>query len=714
MTIDPNAIVENNDTGMECIMYVFAIQGIQVEKNELRQRYLKPEESFNDNKLIRVLRDNGIKAKHKKYSIEKLKKATMPIVIKLDGDYYLLLRIIEDKAVFINTKINKTEKVNVEEITSRWNGEVIAFKKSSDELKEGVFNIKWFIPTIKKFKKPLIVTLLASLMIQILSIVMPMIMQVIIDKVLVHRTNSTLNILCGILVFVIVCDLVLNLARTYVFTHTTSKIDIVLGARLVNHLYKLPLKYFESRRVGDTIARVREIDNIRHFLTGAPLTSVLDIAFIFVYFIIMFVYSKTLSIIVLLSLPVFVIFSLVLTPILRSRIDERFYAGAEAQSFLVESVNGSQTLKAFALENEFQKRWEGYLTKQAKTSFKTTILGSYASNFAGFIQKLLDLIILWVGASLAMNNKMTIGELVAFRMLSSRVSQPILRLVQMWNDFQQTGISLNRIGDIFNTPSEDFNQSKKLRINNFQGNVRFEDVVFRYTMESAPAIKNASFQINKGEIIGIVGRSGSGKSTISKLIQRLYIAEEGRILIDGIDINMIDQFWLRKQIGVVLQENFLFRGTVRDNIAIDKPNATLEQIVHVAKIAGAHEFISKLSEGYDTEIGENGIGLSGGQKQRLAIARALITNPRILIFDEATSALDYESEAIIQNNLKAICHGRTVIIIAHRLSTLSEATRIISIDKGVIIETGTHEQLMQNKKIYYNLYMQQKGGKVSD
>ncbi|SHJ64933.1 ATP-binding cassette, subfamily B, HlyB/CyaB [Clostridium cavendishii DSM 21758] len=701
------------DTGLESLMFTFTILGIEVEKDELIQKYISPNEMFNDNKIVRALKDKKIKAKKKKYNLEKLKNSSTPFIVKIDDEYHLVLKIVGDSMALLNTKERKTEKLDLLEFNKRWSGEVIALKKDINEVKEGLFNIKWFIPTIKKFKKPLIVVLLASLMIQVLSIIMPMVMQVIIDKVLIHRTQSTLNVLCSILVFVLICDIILNLSRTYIFTHTTSKIDIILGSRLVNHLYRLPLKYFESRRVGDTIARVREIDNIRQFLTGAPLTSILDVSFIFVYFIIMFFYSKSLSIIVLLSLPVFAALSLIITPLLKSRIDERFYRGAESQSFLVESVNGSQTLKAFALEDEFQRRWEGYLSKYAKASFKTVILGNYASNVAQFIQKILDVIILWYGAILVMDNSITIGQLVAFRMLSSRVSEPVLRLVQMWNDFQQTGVSLNRIGDIFNTPTEDSIDTKKIRVQNMQGKVEFENVFFSYNAGQAPVLKDVCFEIKSGEIIGIVGKSGSGKSTISKLIQRLYIADEGRILIDNIDINMIDQFWLRRQIGVVLQENFLFTGSVRENIAINKRNATMSEIVNASKVAGAHEFISRLSEGYDTVIGENGIGLSGGQKQRLAIARALITNPRILIFDEATSALDYESERIIQNNLKEICKGRTVIIIAHRLSTLSDANRIISIDRGKIVEMGTHQELMQNKDVYYNLYMQQSRGDIS-
>ncbi|MBK1812695.1 type I secretion system permease/ATPase [Clostridium sp. YIM B02505] len=695
------------DTGLESVMIIFSFLGIEKSKNDLIQRYIKPLEQFDDVKILKAFKDNDIKAKKKKYSIDKLQKAVTPAILKLENSYHVLLKIVDDTIMILNTKSLTIEKLTLETVKSIWNGEIILLKKNNNVLKEEVFNIKWFLPSILKFKKALLEVIFASLLIQLLSIAFPMIMQVIIDKVLVHRTLSTLNVLCGALVIVTVLDIVLNMSRTYVFTHTTSRIDVILGARLVNHLFRLPLKYFETRRVGDTVARVREVDNIRRFLTGAPLTSVLDIMFIFVYFILMFFYSKKLSLIVLITLPFFIVLSIVVTPVLKKRIDERFHRGAEEQSFLVESINASQTLKAFALENEFQKRWEEYLSRYTKASFKTILLGSYASNIAQFIQKVSDIVVLWVGAGLAMENHISVGQLVAFRMLSSRVSDPVLRLVQMWQDFQQTGISLKKIGDIFNTPTEDSIKSKKIRLKTLNGNIRFEDVIFRYNMEQAPVLKNIDFTINAGEIVGIVGRSGSGKSTVSKLIQRLYIAESGRILIDDIDINMIDQTWLRQQIGTVLQENFLFSGTIRENICINMTNATMEQVVSVSKIAGAHEFICKLPHGYDTSIGENGIGLSGGQRQRVAIARALLTNPKILIFDEATSALDYESERIIQDNLKEICKNRTVIIIAHRLSTLQDADRIMCIDKGILTEFGTHDELISKQGIYSHLYNQQ-------
>lgn len=425
----------------------------------------------------------------------------------------------------------------------------------------------------------------------------------------------------------------------------------------------------------------------------------------------MFFYSVKLTVVCLLSLPILILISVIITPILKQRIDEKFTYGAEQQSYLVEAVSGVQTVKSFAVEPDIQKKWEGHLANYTKAGFKTNILGNSAGAVAQFVQQCSDLAILYFGAKLVISGNMTVGEMVAFRMLAGRVSQPILRLVQMWQDFQQTSISIKRLGDIFNSKTEPTMDGTVSRLPKLQGNILFDRVTFRYRPDCAEVIKNISFEIKQNTVVGIVGRSGSGKSTISKLVQRLYIPEGGKILIDGMDLALVDPAWLRRQIGVVLQENFLFNATIRDNIALQNPSASIEQIVRVAKIAGAHEFISELSEGYDTIVGEQGTGLSGGQKQRVAIARALLTNPRILIFDEATSALDYESESIIQNNLNQICKERTVLIIAHRLSTLKNADLIMVVDHGQIKEYGPQNKLIEDKGLYYHMLRQQQDNK---
>jgi subfamily B ATP-binding cassette protein HlyB/CyaB len=595
-----------------------------------------------------------------------------------------------------------------EDLEKVWTGRLILLSQRGFLTRDEKFGLKWFLPSIWKYRKPLAEVLIASFVLQIFALVTPIFTQVIIDKVLVHRGLTTLDVLAIGLLTIALFEGALNILRTYVFTHTTSRIDVNLGVRLFRHLFALPLRYFEVRRVGDTIARVRELENIRHFLTGSPLTLVLDLMFVFVFVAVMLFYSVKLTLAALVALPLFALLSYLVTPMLRHRLDEKFNRGADSQSYLVEAVSGVQTVKSFALEPEAQKKWEGLLSKYITSSFKTYQLSGIANAIGTFINRASYLVILWYGAHLVMDGDLTVGMLIAFQMLSGRVSDPVLRLVQMWQDFQQIGISLQRLGDIFNAKTEPAMDASKARLPAVQGHIRMESVRFRYRVDGPEVLRNVSFDIPAGTTVGIVGRSGSGKSTLAKLLQRLYIPESGRILIDGIDISLADPAWLRRQIGVVLQENFLFNASVRDNIAIHYPSATMEEVVRVAHLAGAHDFILELPEGYDTMVGEKGTALSGGQRQRIAIARALLMNPRLLVFDEATSALDYESESIIQKNLNEMCKGRTVLIIAHRLSTLRHANRIIVLDRGEIVEQGSHDELIRRVGLYHHLYSQQR------
>ena len=418
----------------------------------------------------------------------------------------------------------------------------------------------------------------------------------------------------------------------------------------------------------------------------------------------MLFYSPILTLISLAAIPVLVLISVMITPVLKSRLDEKFNCGAESQSYLVEAVTGVQTIKSFAIEPSARKKWEGLLARYTTASFKTSILSGNAGAVAQFIQKIADIMILWIGARLVIAGDLTVGQLVAFRMLSGRVSNPVLRLVQMWQDFQQTSISVKRLGDIFNSKPEPSVNSSKMRLPAINGDIRFEKVSFRYNPQSAEVIRNMSFGIRPNTVVGIVGKSGSGKSTISKLVQRLYVPESGKILIDGNDIAMADPNWLRTQIGVVLQENFLFNATIRENIALHNPASSMDEIINAAKIAGAHEFILEMNEGYDTMVGEKGTGLSGGQKQRIAIARAFLKNPPVMVFDEATSALDTKTEKQIQKSLDKLAESRTTLIIAHRLSTIINADRIVVLHNGEIAEMGTHKELMAHGGIYKKLY----------
>lgn len=707
-------MTKKQDSGLSCFMIVMKFLGIPITKEQAESlAVLDLEQKTGEVEIIQSAKALKTKARLCQLNVSKLKNVMSPIIAKdRNGEFFIVAKSKEDKFMILFADKTQPEVKSREELSEIWDGTAIIITKKGILDREAAFSFKWFIPTILKFKKEFIQVLIAVFTIQILGILTPIMTQVVVDKVLVHRSMSTLNVLAIGIAIVYIYELILGLAKNYVFTHTTNRIDVMLSYKLFKHLFALPLKYFESRRVGETVARVRELDSIRSFLTGTPLSSMIDLIFIIVYIVVLFLYSKFLTVIVLCSIPVYAILSAIVTPLFKKRLDEKFETGANTQSFLVESITGVQTVKSYALEPKFEKKWGDLQADYVKASYKTSMVSATAGTVGQFIQKVFDLLILFLGAKAVMDGNFTVGQLVAFRMLSGRVSGPVLRLVQLWQEYQQASLSVKRIGDIFNTAPEPVLNANQTSMPTLKGKIAFENVHFRYDPQGGEVIKGMSFDVEAGTIVGVVGRSGSGKSTVSKLIQRLYIPEGGKITVDGMDISLVNPAMLRKQIGVVLQENFMFNGTVAENISIHCPAATMDQIIKCATIAGANDFILELPNGYDTIIGEKGMGLSGGQKQRIAIARAILADPKILIFDEATSALDYESESIIQNNLKEICKGRTVLIIAHRLSTLKDAQKIMVIDKGELTEYDTHERLLASNGLYAYLYNQQLRGDV--
>ncbi len=693
---------------LNSLIVLAQLNQIALDPVQINHNFGLGDEDATRDDLLLIGKKSNLKMKAVKVKTKTLSKQPMPCLMgDTEGGFVLLAKFEEGKALILNPENGQPEQLDQKELHKRFTGELILCKHKNMAIRKITFGLKWFIPTIIKYKKALIDVLLAAFALQLIGLASPLVMQVIIDKVLMHKGFTTLKVLMVALVIALLFELLLSIAKNYVFSHTTNRIDVILSARLFDHLFKLPLRYFEVRRVGDTIARVREVENIRRFLTGTPLSTILDVFFLFIYIGVMFLYSPILTWVVIGSLPFYAALSLIISPLFKNQLEEKFNTGADMQSFLVENVSGVQTIKSFALEPLTQKRWEDKVASYVNASFKTSIIGGNAGAVGQTIQRGTDLILLWMGVHLVISGAITVGQFIAFRMLSSHVSGPILRIVNLWQEFQQTAVSLERLGDIFNAHPEPYSEMQKMRLPAINGAIEFQNVTFRYRMDAPEALRNMSFKLPPGKVIGIVGRSGSGKSTLSKVIQRLYIPEGGKILIDGVDIAMADPYWLRRQIGVVLQENFLFNGTIRENICIHKPAASMEDIVYCAKMAGAHDFILEQTEGYDTQVGEKGASLSGGQRQRLAIARALLTNPKILIFDEATSALDYESENIIQKNLAQICQGRTVLIIAHRLSTLRSADAIMVLDKGNLVEFGPEKALLAHKGLYAHLYQQQ-------
>ena len=699
------------DTGLACLVTLARLHGLPADPEQLRHAFSESGRVFDEGAIVLAGRSLGLTIRAVTSSWDRLGKTPLPAIARhSDGRWFLIAGCKEDKVLIQDPLENRPLTLPRNLLEKAWQGRLIlATRRANLNDPDGRFDFSWFIPAILKYRGLLGEVLLASLFIQLFALVTPLFFQVVIDKVLVHKGLTTLDVLAIGLLLISLFEVVLGGLRNYLFSHTTNRVDVVLGAKLFKHLLALPIGYFEARRVGDSVARVRELENIRNFLTGSALTLVVDLLFTFVFFAVMVYYSPALTGVVLGTIPCYILLSLWVTPILRRRLHEKFNRGAENQAFLVESITGVETLKSMAVEPLMQRRWEELLAGYVSAGFRSANLGNIAGQSADFINKVSVVLILWIGATLVIEGELSVGQLIAFNMLAARVSGPILRLVRLWQDFQQAGISVRRLGDILNTPTEPGYNPGRATLPALKGEVRFCGVGFRYRLDGPEVLRDIELSIHPGEVVGIVGRSGSGKSTLTKLIQRLYVPGSGRVLIDGIDLALIEPAWLRRQIGVVLQENYLFNRSVRDNIALANPGATMEQIVRAAELAGAHHFILELAEGYDTLVGERGSTLSGGQRQRIAIARALLTNPRILILDEATSALDYESEQMIQRNMRRICIDRTVFIIAHRLSAVRRADRILVIEQGQVVEQGPHDSLLQQRGPYARLHALQGG-----
>ena len=697
------------DPGLAALVMMLQYQGIAADAVQIRHRLSTPAIGVPD--MLRCAKDFGLKANTFTTKWSRLARTPMPALAVLkDGSYLVLAKIGDDKVLVQAPLETRARVLKRDELEAVWGGRLVLMTKrrSLTDLARR-FDVTWFLGAIHKYRHRLAEVLLASFFLQLFGLVSPLFFQVVIDKVLVHRSISTLDVLLIGLVVVTVFETVLGILRTYVFSHTTNRIDVELGARLFRHLLALPIGYFQSRRVGDLVARVRELENIRNFLTGSALTLTIDLFFTVVFIAVMYLYSPLLTWIVLGSVPLYVAISAAATPLFRERLQEKFKRGAENQAFLVESVSGVETLKAMAVEPQMQRRWENQLASYVTASFKVTSLGNTASNLVQVVNKLVMAAILYFGAKLVIDGGLSVGELVAFNIFAGRVSQPVLRLAQLWQDFHQARLSIDRLGDILNTAAEPTYNPQRASLPPIRGDLSFEHVSFRYRADGPEILHGICLDIKAGQTVGVVGASGSGKSTLAKLAQRLYLPESGRVLVDGVDLAQVDPAWLRRQMGIVLQENVLFNCSIRENIALANPAISMERIIAAARLAGAHDFILELPEGYDTIVHERGSSLSGGQRQRVAIARALVTNPRILILDEATSALDYESERIIQQNMQAIAKDRTVIIIAHRLSAVRHADRIITLDRGRIVEDGIHEELVRKGGRYAGLLRAQGG-----
>ena len=686
--------------GYQVLASIAKSMGYNVSAQQLVHQMGRGRRNPTTEDLVRAAKLIGIRVRPlSRLTEHKLRTLPVPAMIKFRDGSWLTFRgeVGGDLFRLVDPIEKRTTELTMEELHRQFSGEVLLLGKSFGHATEDLgFGLSWFMPLIKRYKRPIIEMLVISFFVNLLALGYPLSLQLTIDKVLQHNSYSTLIVVIAALLLLAAFSAILSYLRQYLLQHTANRIDVELGSKLYSHLLNLPISYFESRSAGVIVTRARELRTIRAFLTGQAMISVIDMLFIVIYLGVLFLYSTTLTLVVMATLPLYMLIGFFLRPMLRRLAKARFRSWAAGQKLLVESIVGIQTVKSAAVEPLFERRWEERLAAFARTSFDAKLVGVKASVATNFLSKLTSAGILYLGVLQVLSGTMTVGGLIAFNMISRLIAKPILRISQLYQDFQELQVSVEHVADIFDAEVER-NENSMLRGPQLTGEITFRNVVFRYKPDLAPTLKNISLSIEPGEVIGIVGPSGSGKSTLAKLLQRFHKPTSGEILLDGIDIAYADPAWLRRQLGVVLQDNFLFNQTVHENIALARPDMLREKVMHVARLAGADEFISQLPLGYDSKIEERGANLSGGQRQRLAIARALATNPRVLIFDEATSALDYESERIIQNNMNRIVQNRTVIIIAHRLAAVRSCDRIIGMIDGEITEVGSHDQLMRRR-----------------
>ena len=662
--------------------------------------------------LLRIAKEHGFRAKEERLTWERLFKLgkAFPFIARLkDGKSVIISGIQqgEENRVAILNPLDLQggfKFLNKEELEGIWDGTTVFIKRSfklSDE--DQPFSLRWFLPEIIREKRLFRDVATSSMIINVLALGSPIFFQLVIDKVLVHKGFSTLQTLAIGMVVLLIFDASFNYIKQTMLLYATNKIDMRLTRRTFSHLLYLPTDFFDSSSAGVLLKHMQQTEKIRGFLTGKLLFTLLDLSVLIVIFPIIFMYSVTLSVIVLASSAVIAGILGFAIPIFKRRLQDLYMADGERQATLVEAIHGMPTIKALALEPLQSRTWDTQSARAISMQFRVGKLSVSIQTLTDFINKVTAIVILWVGVNLVFDNVLTVGALIAFTMLSQRVSAPLISFVSLLHQYQEVGLSIEMLGNIMNRPTE-----RPMAVRGLtpaiKGQINFEHVSFRYAQGSTYALHDINLSIPAGASVGIVGRSGSGKSTLARLVQGLYPPQEGNIKIDGLDIREIDLPHLRRGTGVVLQENFLFRGTVRQNISYTKPSAAFEEIVSAARLAGADEFIQNLPQGYDTPITENGSNLSGGQRQRLSIARSLLLNPRIMILDEATSALDAESEAIIQNNLNDIAKGRTMLIISHRLSMIAGCDGIVVVDRGNIVAIGKHKELMGSCKLYRELW----------
>ena len=651
------------------------------------------------NGLANAAEGIGFTARMVTASLDKLAEQNLPAIAHWEGKHYIVVyKITANKVLIADPAIGQLT-LSHEQFNQGWTGYTLLLQPTGllKQTSEHSTSLGRYVELIKPYRVIISEIALASVAIQIFGLIVPLLTQLLLDRVVVQRSDLTLTAVgSGLLIFGLFRIAMTGL-RQYLLAHTANRIDMALIVGFVDRTFRLPLSFFESRYVGDIISRIQENRKIQRFLTGEALSIILDLLTVFLYLGLMLWYSWKLSLLVAALIPFFVLMALIATPFLKRISREIFSAYNQETKYLIQSLTGIRTIKAMAVEQIVRGHWEDLFGESIRKNFSGQLISNTLQIVSSLIQTLITVGLLWFGAWQVINDELTIGQLVAFNMLLSNVISPFNRLTMLWNDLQEVA-----------PLEEDLQDISRQHLPPLSGHIRFENVTFRYQAQSeVNTLENISFEIFPGQMVALVGRSGSGKTTISKMVLGFYTPIEGRVLVDGYDVSTVSLQSLRSQAGVVDQDTFLFGGTIRENISLGRANATLEEIVAAAKQAGAHDFIQETPMGYETQIGEGGGMLSGGQRQRIAIARALLGDSRLLILDEATSNLDTESERIIQNNLSTIAQNRTTLVIAHRLSTVRSADLILVLDRGVLVESGTHDELMNKRGQYYYLNQQQ-------
>ena len=649
----------------------------------------------------------GLKAQLTKIPTKSIPRITPPALIRWGEDLAILYES-NDREVVLGIPAEGVVTKTIAEFEETWGeGGQLLLLEATKETPQQRFGIQWFVPYLKRYRGTLILVFIASFFVQLFGLANPLMIQVIIDKVIVQNSPDTLNVLGGFLLVIAIFEAVLSTLRTYIFVDTTNRIDMSLGSKIIDHLLRLPLRYFEKRPVGELSSRVNELERIRQFLTGTALTVVLDSIFSVVYIAVMLIYSWQLTLAALAVIPLLMGLTFFFSPTIRRQLRTKAERNAATQSHLVEVLSGIQTVKAQNIELRSRWRWQELYSRYVSAGFRNVVTSTISSSSSNFLNKGSGLIVLWLGAYLVLQGELTLGQLIAFRIIAGYVTSPLLRLSQLWQNFQETALSLERLSDIVDTPQEGEEDRDNIPMPMIEGAIRYENVSFRFKNTGPMQLNNINLDIEAGQFVGVVGQSGAGKSTLTKLVARLYEPEAGRILIDNYDISKVELYSLRRQIGVVPQDPLLFEGTVQENISLTNPDASTEEIIEAAQAAVAHEFIMDLPSGYNTRVGERGASLSGGQRQRIAIARTILQRPQLLVLDEATSALDYTTEEQVSRNLADVFQDQTVLFITHRLATIKNANLILMMDAGRIVEQGTHEELMALQGRYFYLYQQQ-------